>query len=47
MVRIPELFNWRVLVSGRELIEEVRKAPETQFSLEEALAEVRIRSVDD
>jgi hypothetical protein len=40
MVRIPGLFEWTVLVSGKDLIEEVRKAPEEKLSFEEATSEV-------
>ncbi|KAH6915699.1 cytochrome P450 [Coprinopsis sp. MPI-PUGE-AT-0042] len=39
MVKIPGLFEWTVLVSGKDLIEEVRKAPEEKLSFEKATEE--------
>ncbi|TDL14450.1 cytochrome P450 [Rickenella mellea] len=38
--KIAQLDRWRVIISGQELIEELRKAPDDNMSLEEALGEV-------
>ncbi|KAG6333860.1 hypothetical protein ID866_5235 [Astraeus odoratus] len=39
--KIPTLQYWIVVVSGRKLLDEVRKAPDDQLSANEAGKEVR------
>jgi hypothetical protein len=38
--KIPFLNSWRVVVSGRKLIDELRKAKDEELSFAEAVAEV-------
>jgi hypothetical protein len=40
MVKVPGLFDWQVLVSGRDLVEEVRKAPDDKLNMYKATEEV-------
>ncbi|KAH8091762.1 cytochrome P450 [Cristinia sonorae] len=38
--KVPELFSWHVIASGREMIEELRKAGDDELNFDEATAEL-------
>ncbi|KAH8092525.1 cytochrome P450 [Cristinia sonorae] len=37
--KVPELFRWMIIVTGPQLIEELRKAPDDQLSFDEAVSD--------
>ena len=40
--KVPELFRWHILVTGRVLVDELRKANESDLSMMEAVNDVSV-----
>ena len=40
LFKIPEMLQWLVVATGPSMIEEIRKAPDSVFSSQEAIEEV-------